>query len=148
MKSLFLVLFIRLVPLQADPPIWINDLSVAMKKAREEKKFVLLNFSGSDWCIPCIRMHREIFSSDAFQLMASHKLILVNADFPRQKKNQPSKEQQRMNEVMAEKYDPEGKFPMTVLLDAEGHVIRAWEGYYEGGAAAFTHLLDNLTDLQ
>jgi thioredoxin-related protein len=148
MKSLFLILILHFTPVHADPPSWMNDLAAATKKAKEEKKFVLLNFSGSDWCIPCIRMHKEIFDTDGFKEMAGRKLVLVNADFPRLKKNQPSKEQQKANEAMADKYNASGKFPLTVLLDPSGRVVGSWEGYYEDGAEAFTRLVDSLTEAQ
>jgi len=124
---------------------WLNDMDTARIKAKEEHKYILLNFSGSDWCAPCIRMHQEIFDSPSFLEMAGRKLILVNADFPRNKKHQLSAEQQQKNESMAETYNNKGLFPYTLLLDENGKVVRSWEGYYDKGAAAFTELIDNLT---
>jgi peroxiredoxin len=54
---------------------------------------------------------------------------LVRADFPRMKKNQLSKEQTAYNEKLAEKYNPKGKFPLTVLINPDGKVITEWDGY-------------------
>ena len=31
--------------------------------------------------------------------------------------------------MLAEKYNPAGKFPYTVLLSADGKVIKSWDGY-------------------
>ncbi|MBS1733393.1 MAG: thioredoxin family protein, partial [Bacteroidetes bacterium] len=67
--------------------IWQPDFETAKKLAKEKHQLILLNFSGSDWCGPCIRMHREIFGNDEFIKMADSSLIMVNADFPRMKKN-------------------------------------------------------------
>jgi len=67
---------------------WETDLESAKHKAQDEHKFILLNFSGSDWCGPCIRMHQEIFENDDFKKYADNNLVLLNADFPRLKKNQ------------------------------------------------------------
>src|SRR5689334_21764485 len=108
---------------------WGTDLEDAKKTAEKEHKLILLNFSGSDWCGPCIKMHDEIFESDAFKKLAENDLVLVNADFPRLHKNQLSKDQQKKNDKLADKYDPEGIFPMTVLLSSEGKLIKRWEGY-------------------
>jgi len=55
--------------------------------------------------------------------------IGVNADFPRLKKNQLSKEQTKLNEGLADKYNPEGKFPLTIIFDETGKVLQEWEGY-------------------
>lgn len=111
---------------------WGTDLTKAKQQASTEHKYILLNFSGSDWCGPCIRMHKEIFESEGFRTLAADKLVLVNADFPRLKKNQLSKELQKSNEVLADQYNPEGIFPLTVLLNAEGKVIKNWEGFPQG----------------
>lgn len=61
---------------------WETDIESAKHKAQDEHKFILLNFSGSDWCGPCIRMHKEIFESEEFKNYADRNLVLVNADFP------------------------------------------------------------------
>jgi len=125
---------------------WENDFAKAKQTAAAEHKYVLLNFSGSDWCGPCIRLHKEIFQSDAFTAMAAEHLVLVNADFPRQKKNQLSKTLQQQNDQLADKYNSTGSFPYTVLLTPEGKVVQAWEGYPKEGAAAFINALKQAID--
>src|ERR1700726_3654901 len=107
---------------------WHYNLEEAKNIAQKEHKHILLNFSGSDWCGPCIRMRKEIFESDVFQKMADTQLVLVNADFPRMKKNQLSLQQQKLNNAIADQYNSQGKFPYTLLLDANGKVVREWDG--------------------
>lgn len=108
---------------------WNTSFEQAKVKAANENKLILLNFSGSDWCGPCIKLHKDIFDSEAFVEYAKRNLVLVNADFPRSKKNMPSKEQVKANEALAEKYNSKGVFPYTLLLDANGKVLKSWEGY-------------------
>ncbi|HEY8895629.1 MAG TPA: thioredoxin family protein [Niastella sp.] len=108
---------------------WQPDFGSAQKLAREKNRYILLNFSGSDWCGPCIRLHNEVFESNAFKELADQSLVLYKADFPRNKKNQLAKEVQQSNEALADKYNPLGKFPYTVILSPDGKVIKAWEGY-------------------
>ncbi len=108
---------------------WGNNLEKALADAGPAQKLVILNFSGSDWCGPCIQLKREIFESEEFKTFADMSLELVRADFPRQKKNQLPKEQLRYNEALAEKYNPSGKFPLTLLLSPDGKVVRIWDGY-------------------
>lgn len=109
-------------------PVWKTNLSKAKEEAKQSNKLILLNFSGSDWCGPCIRLRKEIFGSDAFQNYAAENLVLVNADFPRMKKNQLPKDQTKQNEALAETYNKTGKFPFTVLIDADGNVLKQWDG--------------------
>ncbi len=125
MKLLLALSFISLSFLSVD---WQSDFNKAKEEASKENKAILINFSGSDWCGPCIRMKKEIFESNAFTDYASGNLILLRADFPRDKKNQLSKEQTAKNDALAEKYNPEGKFPLTVLVSADGKVLKEWEG--------------------
>lgn len=85
MKLLFSVLMLfAFVTGKAAP----NRMEDAEQKARAEHKYILLNFSGSDWCGPCIRMHREILDNEAFRKYADAHLVYINADFPRMKKHQ------------------------------------------------------------
>jgi thioredoxin-related protein len=127
MKFLFSFLISSLIG--AGSPVWFTDFNKAKTEAVTENKYILVNFSGSDWCGPCIRLHKEIFESEAFTNFAQNNLVLVNADFPRLKKNQLSKEQQKLNEALADQYDPQGHFPYTVLIDAQGKVVKSWDGY-------------------
>ena len=107
---------------------WDTDFEKAKTEAIRSHKLIILNFSGSDWCGPCIRMKKEIFESGVFQKYADQNLVLVKADFPRLRKNQLSKEQTKLNEGLADKYNPEGKFPLTILFDETGKPLKQWEG--------------------
>jgi thioredoxin-related protein len=108
---------------------WVLDFKEATAEAKESNKLILINFSGSDWCGPCIRTHKEILDKDVFQDYAKDHLVLVRADFPRLKKNQLSAEQLKKNNDLAIKYNPDGDFPLTLLLDKNGKVIKEWKGF-------------------
>lgn len=110
-------------------PQWGSDFDKAKAEAEQSHKFILLNFCGSDWCGPCIKLKKDIFESADFGQYANDHLVLVRADFPRLKKNQPDARQTAHNEALAEKYNNQGKFPLTVLIDSEGKVVKEWEGY-------------------
>jgi thioredoxin-related protein len=118
---------------------WGSDLEKARKEAKASGKMILLNFAGSDWCIPCIKMKKEIFEHQAFMTFADANLILVKADFPRLKKNQLSKEQTKANKALAAKYNKSGAFPFTLLIDAEGKVIKSWDGMVKGSCDDFVN---------
>ncbi|MEZ0485003.1 thioredoxin family protein [Fibrella aquatica] len=126
MKSLFAFF---LVLGFTNAPQWQLNMEQAKIEAKSSNKLILLNFSGSDWCGPCIKLKKEVFESDAFLTYAGQHLVLVRADFPRLKKNQLSSQQTTHNETLAERYNPDGQFPLTVLIDASGKELRHWVGY-------------------
>jgi thioredoxin-related protein len=121
-KLLFLSLFF-ILSLNVFAQEWITDLSEAKKIASKENKTIVLVFQGSDWCAPCIKLDREIWSTDEFKAYAKDHYVMLQADFPRSKKNKLSKEQQAKNNKLAEKYNKNGYFPFVVVLDKNGKVL-------------------------
>ncbi|MBC7828424.1 MAG: thioredoxin family protein [Chitinophagaceae bacterium] len=124
MKLLFALLSLFSVPSTG----WLLDFEKAKQAAQNENKYILLNFSGSDWCGPCIQLHKEIFDAEIFEKFSMDHLVLVNADFPRSKKHALSMDQQKKNDQLADSYNKKGIFPFTILLTAEGKVVKTWEG--------------------
>lgn len=117
----------------------------AKKEAVDKKELIVLNFSGSDWCIPCIKMHKNIIGTEAFQKLISDTIVVyLNADFPRNKKNQPAPAVIKENAELADRYNPNGIFPYTLLLDAEGNILKTWEGLPDQSADAFSGEIRNL----
>lgn len=96
------------------PKGWETDVAAAMEKAKEEDKSVMLEFTGSDWCPPCIMMKKKVFSKEEFVEKASEDFILVHLDFP---KGDPKLAEK--NQVYAEEHMIDS-FPTIVLLDSEG----------------------------
>jgi len=121
---------------------WHYNLPEAEQLATANKRCILLNFSGSDWCGPCIRLHKEVFASEEFSKYADTSLVMLNADFPRMGKNQLPAKQQAINDALADKYNAKGIFPFTLLLSADGKVIKTWEGFPQEPISDF------ITDIQ
>jgi len=128
------------------PSQWHVNMQEAMQLAQKEHRYILLNFSGSDWCGPCILLRKDVLDAPAFTTFADTTLVLVNADFPRMKNHQLSKEQQDQNDRLADQYNPQGKFPLTLLLNANGKIIQQWEGNPSLTPAGFTARLQSVID--
>ncbi len=118
---------------------WLTDFSKAQAQAKTEKKMVLMDFNGSDWCPPCKALRKTVFSSPEFLDYAKKNLVLVDVDFPRQKK-QPE-ELKKANQALAEKYSIEG-YPTVIILSSDGKELKKSVGY--GGESA----KDFVTNLQ
>ncbi|MDP6543396.1 MAG: thioredoxin family protein [Phycisphaerae bacterium] len=113
---------------------WTEDLDLAMEFAARTKRPIVLDFTGSDWCGWCIKLHDEVFSKKAFKDYADKNLVLVAIDFPRGKKL-PDEIKQR-NSKLAQKYGVRG-FPTIVILDSTGEKELGRTGYVRGGPTAF-----------
>ncbi len=123
---------------------WGNDFVAAQKTAKENHQLIFLNFSGSDWCIPCMNLRKDFFETAIFKKMADADLVLVNADFPRKKKNKPAAEIIKQNNALAEKYNPQGTFPLTVLINADGKVLKTWNGKPDESVEKFTSEIEEV----
>lgn len=123
MKKLVLMVSVLLVVLSLHAQDWETSFDAAQKKASEEGRNIILVFSGSDWCIPCMKLEKEIWKSPEFIKDSDQHFVLLRADFPKKKNNRLSKEQQEQNEHLAELYNKQGLFPMVAILDKDGKVL-------------------------
>ena len=113
---------------------WMTDLDKAKAQAKTEKKMVLIDFTGSDWCGWCIKFDKETLSKAEFKEFAKKNLVLVELDYPNKK--QQSAALKAANEKWKKEYKVSG-FPTLVLLDSNGKEIGRQEGYSKGGPPAF-----------
>jgi thioredoxin-related protein len=123
---------------------WEPDFNNAKQIAAEKHELILLNFSGSDWSRPCKRLKKEIFGSHTFSELADTSLVLVNADFPKDKRNQLDAQTVKQNDDLAAKYNPGAKFPYTLLLDSRGKVLKIWDGLPNESADQFSDEIRNI----
>lgn len=105
-----------------------KNLNDALIAAQNEHKKILLYFSGSDWCAPCIKFKKTVINDPLFQEFAKNNILVVNADFPRLSKNKLSPEQENANEMAAEAFNKEGIFPRILLLDKNKTILKKWDG--------------------
>lgn len=102
---------------------WQSDYAEALSLAAERELPLVLVFSGSDWCAPCIKLDQWIWQSDEFKAYAHENYILYRADFPRKKSNRLSEEQVVQNRELAERFNSKGHFPLVVLLNGGEEVL-------------------------
>jgi thioredoxin-related protein len=102
---------------------WNTNFELVKNEAVSNNKTILLLFSGSDWCAPCIKLEKNIWQSAEFKKYADENYVISRADFPKKKQNQLPLELQSQNKKLAEKYNPEGVFPLVVVIDKTGKVL-------------------------
>lgn len=100
---------------------WIENFDIAKAKAQAQGKDLLIDFTGSDWCIWCIRLDKQVFSQAYFKKEAPKDFVFVKLDFPQNKK-QPKEivaQNNRLRNEYSQKYGFEG-YPTIYLADAQG----------------------------
>lgn len=139
MKKAFLaMMFLSAVSMYSQN--WKSDFEDAKTIAAKENKNIVLVFSGSDWCAPCIKLDKVVWQSDEFKKESEKNWVTYKADFPKKKANQLPTELTEANKKLAEKYNKNGSFPLVVLLDKSGKVI-GMTGFKNVSAADYIKLL-------
>jgi len=121
---------------------WVGDFDEAVELARKQNKDLLVDFTGSDWCIWCKRLDKEVFSEQAFLDAAQKDFVLVALDFPHSDEAKAKVPNPDRNKELSEKYEITG-FPTVLLMNPDGEVY-AKTGYRPGGAAPY---VENLTSI-
>lgn len=122
MKPKFLMLLFFL-PLGLMAQDWEQDYQKVVQRASQENKLILLVFSGSDWCAPCIKLERTIWQSEAFKNHAKANYVLYRADFPRKKANRLPNPILNQNKALAERFNTNGLFPLVIVMRADETVL-------------------------
>ena len=125
----------KLVPDPRAEKMWGSDLAAAQARAKTSCKLVFIDFTGSDWCPPCIALHDNVLTQPEFLDYADKNLELVEIDFPRNKPlNVPV---ELANKTLAGKYNVQS-FPTLIVMDAAGQILHRDEGYGRQNAKVFT----------
>ncbi len=143
MMKLLTYFFIIACTVTVSAQDWEHSYTEALEYAKEEGKPLVLVFAGSDWCAPCIKLDREIWQSDDFKKYASENYILYKADFPRKKSNKLSEKMSLVNAKLADQFNPNGHFPLVVVLNGEQQVLGAL-GYEKTSPEAYIQRLNAL----
>tara|TARA_S200000501_G_scaffold309546_1_gene299483 strand:- start:961 stop:1404 length:444 start_codon:yes stop_codon:yes gene_type:complete len=118
---------------------WITNLEKAKKDATMNNKYILIEFSGSDWCPPCKRLNEEVFLTEEWKTWSKDNLVCVLIDRPLKGLDSSDlKYNQKITELYDVKY-----FPTIIITDNEGNeVFRT--GYIPGGVSVFINQLNKL----
>ncbi len=121
---------------------WLDDFEAAKKEAAAFKQPIFAFFTGSDWCGWCMKLRSESLDTKVFEKFAADNLILLELDFPREKKI--SDKVKKQNAGLAAKYGISG-YPTVFLLDADGKELGK-TGYQAGGGEAYVKHVKELLD--
>lgn len=121
--------------------MWIENYNEALEIAKKENKYILMDFTGSDWCVWCMKLEKEVFSKQEFIDYANEKLVMLKVDFPQTFDSLPIEvKQERV--ALQNKYGIQG-YPTIIVLNNQGETV-AQTGYQPGGAKNFIKQLDSI----
>ncbi len=121
---------------------WHQMVNTAQKEAQETGKPILMYFTGSDWCPYCINMRRNVFVQPAFREWAKEKVVLLEVDFPRNKRQAPAVKGQ--NDELKRRYNVTG-YPTVVFTDGQGKQVGRI-GYGGQNAEAWTNMANGIVE--
>lgn len=130
-------------PALAGDAHWYADFDEAQKAAAEEGKDMLVDFTGSDWCGWCIKLHEEVFDHEEWQKGVAEDYILVALDFPNDPEIKAKVPNPERNQELQQVYGVQG-FPTILLMTNEGEVYGR-TGYQAGGPTAY---LEHMAELR
>lgn len=123
--------------------VWFDDFDEAAAFAKEQGKDLLVDFTGSDWCGWCIKLHDEVFQFDSWMEAAQKDYVLVALDFPRAEEIKAKVPNPERNAELQAKYGIRG-FPTILLMTADGEVFGS-TGYQAGGPEKY---LEHMAELR
>lgn len=106
---------------------WLPTYDEALELSKKTKKPVMIYFTGSDWCAPCISLDKELFYTEKFKNYADQHLILLEVDSPRQQ-DLLSNEKMSENLYLKQKYNVKS-FPTLLFVNHRGKVFAEKKGY-------------------
>ncbi|HVU08208.1 MAG TPA: thioredoxin fold domain-containing protein [Verrucomicrobiae bacterium] len=113
---------------------WATNLPNALTQAKAENKIVLLDFTGSDWCVWCMKFDNDVLSQPEFAAYAKTNLVMFMLDFPNAIKQ--SEALKKSNQELQAKFKVDG-FPTYIALNSDGKEMGRQVGYLSGGPQAF-----------
>ena len=114
---------------------WQTDYESVLEQAKKDKKNVLVFFTGSDWCPPCIQLKKDLFETEEFKEVSS-EYVLLYVDFPRNK-DLLTPEQYAQNKSLITKYNKKGVFPLMTVLSSNGVILDDYSGYSMNGVVQY-----------
>lgn len=127
------------------PAGFIDDYDLALERAKAEGKYIIADFSGSDWCFWCQRLDKEVFAEEDFISVATNKYVLLMVDSPRNKAVL-SEKAKAQNPQLRRRYKI-SQFPTVLILDGEGKIMGE-TGFLGGGPKNYLqHLEEKIAEI-
>ncbi len=121
---------------------WSNNAEEVFNISKEKGSPILMNFTGSDWCVWCKKIKKEIFDTPEFkEWVKENNVELLELDFPRRIAQTDVLKSQ--NASLAKEMQVRG-YP-TIFFISNGKAIKT--GYVKGGPENWIKSVESQIDL-
>lgn len=99
-----------------------ESVLTALQLANEQGRDIMLEFTGKEWCPPCIHLRTKILETAEFEKAVGDKYVLVEVVFPRLPEAVAAmpESQRNANEKLLAYHHIQTGLPTVLLLDAGG----------------------------
>lgn len=104
---------------------WLTDYEAAVQQAEADGKYILMDFTGSDWCSVCVRLRRSVLEQADFAAEARLRCVFLEVDLP-QRKAMDAK-LRAANEALCKRYRVDA-FPTIMIINSRGEVLGGFAG--------------------
>lgn len=130
---------------QAGEPVstleWYSDFNEAKQDAISDGKYVMLYFSGTEWSKSCLALNENILDTETFSEYVKGNLVPVKLEYPKMSKKKKKKGFGEGD--LAERYNPNGVFPLLVFLDRKDKMI-GFTGFNDISPSAYVTMIENI----
>ena len=118
---------------------WLKSYDEAVEFSKQTGKPILADFTGGNWCPPCIRLKKEVFDTPQFKAWATENVVLLELDYPRPNRQPEWMKQQ--NAMLLKRYKIDN-YPSVLFLNADGSMIGS-QGPMTGGPDRWIAVANN-----
>ncbi|WP_051435805.1 thioredoxin family protein [Tenacibaculum sp. 47A_GOM-205m] len=101
--------------------IWTTSYKEALKEAKTNRKPLLIYFKGSDWCSPCKKLDKKLFTTEKFKNLSKENFVLYEADIPFNE-DLVTKEKLAINKKLAKKFKI-SSYPTLLFINYKQKII-------------------------
>lgn len=124
-----------------DLSLWLTDFEEAKRQAAHKNRILIVNVTGSDWCMWCKKLEEDVFSSRIFLDWAPGNAVLLKIDRP-ETFELPAQEEAQ-NQKFVKDYNV-SKYPTILVMDGQGHELIPRLGYRRTPEAWINELCDHI----
>lgn len=123
----------------AAPIEWMSNLEAAGRRAKEEQKLLLVEFTESDWCKACLIQKEKELETPEFEDWVEQHCVAVEIDVPNNASRVGGEQQKALNQLLCDEYG-DVSFPTLLIMTPELVEVGGYRGAQSSPTKAIAEL--------